>query len=330
MGRVFRARHETTSRSVALKILHRTVALDPVARERFEREYETGKSLRHPYIVEVLDFGRTDEGLPFMTMEYLPGAPLTASIREDRSIEPSRLVRIACQLALGLSHAHAAGVVHRDLKPDNILVCDTPLGDEVRILDFGSVKLTRGAPRKLTALGTTLGSPFYMSPEQATGSAGVDSRSDVFALAAIVYELATGRRAFDGADVPEILAKVTGEEPPPVSARQPMYPWRFDDAVRRGLAKDPSARWQTPLDLARAILHSVGLSADVARWACADRPDIARALRLQQHVPVQRQGTKAHTSIPPGLPERSSEGILLFLAFGAAAAVVAGAIALVL
>ena len=160
MGAVYEGRHDESGDRVAIKVLHPRVARDAVAAERFRREYETAKSLRNPYIIEVRDFGETDDGADFMTMELLEGEELSLILAREGGLRPARTVRILCQLALALHHAHADGVVHRDLKPDNIFVCARPDGDEIRVLDFGSVKLQVETGPKLTMLGTILGSPY--------------------------------------------------------------------------------------------------------------------------------------------------------------------------
>lgn len=278
MARVYRARHADTGDEVALKVLHPEVAKDKVAVERFRREYETAKSLSHERIVEVLDFGETGDGSYFMTMEYLEGQELGLVLEKEGALEPARVVRILCQLALGLQHAHADGVIHRDLKPDNIFVCAGEGGDEILILDFGSVKLQVVSGQKLTALGMTLGSPYYMSPEQAMGRLDVDQRTDVFALAAILHELATGQVAFGGKDLAEILTKIVAEDPPPVSASNHAYPWAFDDVVKKGLHKKKAERFDSVIELAEAALRALGLDGDVERWARTPQHTIAQAL----------------------------------------------------
>lgn len=315
MGRVYEARHLDTGQRVALKVLHHKVARDEVAVERFRREYETVKSLSHERIVEVLDFGETGDGTYFMTMEYLEGEELSLLLEREGALEPPRAVRILCQLARGLHHAHADGVVHRDLKPDNIFVCAGKDGDEVRILDFGSVKLQVASGPKLTALGTTLGSPCYMSPEQAMGKPDVDQRSDVFALAAIVHELATGQVAFAGDNVAEILMKIVGEEPPPVSASNHAYPWAFDDVVKKGLNKDKAARFGSAIELAEAMLRGLGLDADVEKWARAPVSEITEALQSPSDTTeVESLPPLAYpTSVPPPSPRRSNRAVTMLM-----------------
>ncbi|MEM8605639.1 MAG: serine/threonine-protein kinase [Myxococcota bacterium] len=267
MGRIYRAHHVRTGERVAVKMLHPDVAQDEVAVARFRREHQTAASLRHPHIVHVHEFGETEDGRFYIAMEYLEGRELGQLLADDGPLPPERLVPLICQLALGLSHAHDEGVIHRDLKPANVFVSDEGGRDFVRVVDFGSVKLQLDGHPKLTAFGLTLGSPFYMSPEQAMGVTDLDPRSDVFAFAAIVYELATGVVAFGASTTGEILKKVTSEEPAPVSTLNAAYPWAFDGVVQRAMRKEKSERFETATDFANALLESLGLVPDVPGYA---------------------------------------------------------------
>lgn len=306
MGSVYQARHRETGARVAIKVLHRHVARDTVAVERFRQEYETAKSLRHAHIIDVHDFGETDDGVQFMTMEFLEGKELSVLLQREGAMRPERAVRIVCQLALALYRAHADGVIHRDLKPDNIIVCPGAGGEEIRILDFGSVKLQIASGPKLTVLGTILGSPYYMSPEQAMGQLDVDPRTDVFAQAAIMYELATGQVAFEADSIAEILAKTIAEQPPPVSTSNPEYPWAFDEVVAKGLRKDKLERYGTSIELAEAMLHALGLDADVERWARAPVSEIEEAIRdAPSTSAIEPMSSLPYQSgIPSALPTR--------------------------
>lgn len=278
MGRVYEARHHETRDRVAVKVLHPDVARDQVAVERFKREYETANEMKHPNIVRVIDFGTTDDGLSFMTMEYLEGEELGHALRRDGTMPAVRMLRVICQAAQGLDHAHSFGFIHRDLKPDNIFLAKGEDGDTVRVLDFGSVKLQMETGPKLTAFGTTLGSPYYMSPEQAMGKADVDHRTDVFALAAIVYECVTGKIAFEAPNVAQILMKIINQTPTPPSQLQQGLPPRLDDVVEKGLRKDKEKRYKSASDLARALCEAYGLDGDIERWARADEATISSAL----------------------------------------------------
>ncbi len=312
MGAVYEGRHDESGDRVAIKVLHPRVARDAVAAERFRREYETAKSLRNPYIIEVRDFGETDDGADFMTMELLEGEELSLILAREGGLRPARTVRILCQLALALHHAHADGVVHRDLKPDNIFVCARPDGDEIRVLDFGSVKLQVETGPKLTMLGTILGSPYYMSPEQAMGELDVDPRSDVFAQTSIMYELATGDVAFAADTIPDILNKIIGEEPPPVRIANTAYPWSFEDVVRKGLRKEKRERFGSSLELGEAMLSAFGLEPEVERWAHAPIDAIETAIvSAAEGEPEPPSPPAFASSVPPELPTRDRRATVL-------------------
>lgn len=298
MGSVYEACHREIGERVALKVLHPAVADDAVAVQRFRREYETARALRHAYIVDVHEFGESSDGVHFMTMEFLEGVELSLILEREGALRPARVVRLISQLAIALHHAHGNGVIHRDLKPDNIFVCANANGDELRILDFGSVKREVEPGPKLTALGSTLGSPYYMSPEQATGKLDLDPRTDVFSQSAILHELSTGQLAFPGDNVAAILMKIVGEEPPPVSTCNPEYPWAFDEVVRKGLQKDKVDRFGSATELVEAMLCALGLEPDLPRWARTHVDAIEQALRAPApHAPAE--------SIPPFAPPSS-------------------------
>jgi serine/threonine-protein kinase len=289
MGRVYEGRHPESKARVAIKVLHPDVARDGVAVERFKREYETAREFDHRYIVTVLEFGETGDGSFFLTMEYLEGEELGELLRRDGAIPRERVVRILSQLSLGLDYAHSFGVIHRDLKPDNVFLCRSPEGDEVRILDFGSVKLQMEMGPKLTAFGTTLGSPYYMSPEQAMGKQDVDQRTDIFAVAAILFEMCTGKIAFEGSTVAEILMKIVNGTPPMASQTRPGVPAGLDDVIQRGLQKDKNQRFDSCAQLAESALMAYGVTSAID--AVATTPQDALAASL---------ASVAAPQVPPG------------------------------
>jgi len=283
MGRVYEGRHPQTKERVAVKVLHADVARDMVAIERFKREYETAKELEHPHIVKVLGFDETGDGSWYMTMEYLHGEELGELVRREGALPMERTVRVLCQAALALNHAHAFGVIHRDLKPDNIFLCSSESGDDVRLLDFGSVKLQMETGPKLTAFGTTLGSPYYMSPEQAMGKQDVDGRTDVFALAAILFEMVTGKIAFEGSTVAEILMKIVRENAPVASQANARVPAALDDVIDRGLRKDKVERPGTTDELAQSALAAWGLTGSVEEMGHLSQGELQE--RLSERAP---------------------------------------------
>ncbi|MFK7992307.1 MAG: serine/threonine-protein kinase [Sandaracinaceae bacterium] len=278
MGAVYEARNAETRARVAIKVLHPDVLQDEIACERFRREYETADMLDHPHIVKVIDFGETADGNLFLTMEYLEGTELGQVLRGDGFSHPARPLRMLAQAAAALEDAHAFGVIHRDLKPDNIFLCRDERGDDVRILDFGSVKLQVETGPKLTAFGTTLGSPYYMSPEQAKGLPDVDNRTDVFALGAMLYECLTGAIAFEAKTVAEILMKIVKQDPAPATSVAPSLPKAIDDVLLRAIKKDKNDRYSTPSEFVTAALSAFGVAGTAEEWAAKSEAELREAI----------------------------------------------------
>jgi serine/threonine-protein kinase len=278
MGRVYEARDAQLDRRVAIKVLHPEVARDPVAVERFRREFEISKELPHDHIVEVLDFQPSGDGRYCLVMEFLDGEELRAILKRERTLSPPRLLRMLSQVAVGLDEAHRREFVHRDLKPDNIFLCGTPQGDLVKLLDFGSVRINKNRQMsKLTSLGTTIGSPFYMAPEQAQGAEGLDRRADVFALGAISYEALTGQVPFSGANGPAILLAILTKTPPPLTTKADptlQLPTALDDVLDDALAKKPDTRTPSVGALADAFGRAFGLEGDHTAWARTPLPEL--------------------------------------------------------
>ncbi|MEY4512960.1 MAG: hypothetical protein RLZZ450_5082 [Pseudomonadota bacterium] len=330
MGRVYEGRHHTTRERVAIKVLHADVARDPVAVERFKREYEAARDLAHPNVVRVIEFGTTPEGQSFLTMEFLEGEELGNVLRRGQPLEAARILRVFSQLARGLDHAHSFGVIHRDLKPDNIFLCRSPEGDVVRLLDFGSVKLQMESGPKLTAFGTTLGSPFYMSPEQAMGKADVDTRTDVFALAAILYECLTAKIAFDAPNVAQILMKIINQPTVPPTQQVAGLPPRIDDVVDKGLRKDKTKRYDTASKLVLGVCDAYGVEANVEHWATTSMADITAALAsarapaaaaFVESIRPSSLPTAGSSSTSSYSPPTRSSGVVIGVAVGAVAVV---------
>jgi Tol biopolymer transport system component len=258
MGEVYRARDPRLNREVALKVLPAEVGADPERLKRFEREAQSASALNHPNIVTIYDIGVAD-GVSYIVMELVGGETLR-SVMTTGDLPIRRVLQVGVQIAEGLARAHAAGIVHRDLKPENVVVAEDGL---VKILDFGLAKLTQpdtsdpGAPEALTAsrgtaAGVVLGTVGYMSPEQAAGKP-VEFRSDQFSFGSILYEMATGRRAFARASAPQTLAAIIQDEPEPIAAINPRVPAPLRWTVQRCLAKDPRNRYASTEDLAREL-----------------------------------------------------------------------------
>jgi eukaryotic-like serine/threonine-protein kinase len=267
MGEVYRARDTRLDRIVAIKVLPAHLADDPERRERFEREARTIARLNHPHICVLHDIGRQD-GIDFLVMEYLEGETLAQRLLKGPLLL-EQVLRYAIEISDALDKAHRKGVTHRDLKPGNIMV--TKSG--TKLLDFGLAKLKQEtapanislsklptaddalmAPfdaaqgRPLTGQGTILGTLQYMAPEQLEAKE-VDARTDIFAFGAVVYEMITGKKCFEGKSQASLIAAILEREPPTMAGLQPMTPPALDRAVKRCLAKDPDDRWQTTRDL---------------------------------------------------------------------------------
>jgi Tol biopolymer transport system component len=253
MGEVYRARDTRLDRTVAVKILPEHISSRPQARERFEREARAVSSLNHPNICTLHDIGHQD-GIDYLVMEYLEGETLAQRLKKG-PLAPEQVLQYAIQITEALETAHKHGVIHRDLKPGNIMV--TKSG--VKLLDFGLAKVraaeamagvtalpTETAP--LNAEGTILGTLQYMAPEQLEGR-DADARTDIFALGAVIYEMATGRKAFAGKSQASLIFAIMTAEPPPLTTPPSLASAALDHVVRSCLAKDPDARWQTAHDV---------------------------------------------------------------------------------
>src|SRR6266849_3463904 len=260
MGEVYRAKDTRLGRTVAIKVLPAHLADDPERRERFEREARTIASLNHPHICTLYDIGRQD-GTDFLVMEYLEGETLARRLMKG-PLPLEQVLQFAVEIADALDKAHRKGITHRDLKPSNIML--TKSGS--KLLDFGLAKLRQGAAPAIplsqlptatakdavTQEGTILGTLQYMAPEQLEAKE-VDARTDLFAFGAFVYEMATGRKAFEGKTQASVIGAILKDDPPPISSLQPMTPPALDRAIKICLAKEPDGRWQAASDLTREL-----------------------------------------------------------------------------
>src|SRR6266849_3923141 len=255
MGEVYRARDTRLDRIVAIKVLPTHLADRSELRERFEREARTIASLNHPHICTLFDIGQQD-GIDYLVMEYLEGETLAHRLLKG-ALPLEQVLQYAIEISDALDKAHRKGVTHRDLKPGNAML--TKSG--TKLLDFGLAKLKQEvapanvqlsqlptASDPLTAKGTIVGTLQYMAPEQLEGKE-VDARTDIFAFGAVVYEMATGKRAFEGKSQASLIAAILEREPLPMSSLQPMTPPALERTVKRCLAKEPDDRWQTARDM---------------------------------------------------------------------------------
>jgi Tol biopolymer transport system component len=265
MGEVYQARDTRLDRSVAIKVLPSRVAADTVARERFEREARTIGALNHPNICVLHDIGH-DGDVDFLVMEHLTGESLADRLKKG-PLPIEQVLQYGIEIADALDRAHRAGIVHRDLKPGNIMLTrgGAAGATHIKLLDFGLAKLAgpvlaaggvsqafTGEQRELTGAGTIVGTVQYMAPEQLEGQEA-DGRADIFALGAVLYEMATGRKAFAGKSQVSVIAAILEHHPAPLSALQPLAPVAFEHIVATCLAKSPDDRWQTARDVAREL-----------------------------------------------------------------------------
>ena len=244
---VYRARHSLIGNHVAFKLLKPEHTRRPVTIERFLREAQTAASIGNPHIVKVLDCGTSADGEMFLVMELLEGRELTDLIVREGPLELGRSVDIVLQVLSALESAHAAGIVHRDIKPDNIFLTTGEEGrpDFVKLLDFGISKILDSAVGALTTAGEVLGTPLYMAPEQIMGSTGVDHRVDVYAVSAVLYHMLSGSTPHKADTLPALAHMIISETPKPLSTYRPDLPADLSAVVATGMAHEPEQRWQT-------------------------------------------------------------------------------------
>jgi tRNA A-37 threonylcarbamoyl transferase component Bud32 len=256
MGAVFEATHTLIGKPVAVKVL-----LDKYARResivaRLEQEARLASATRHEHIIDINDFGTTEDGRTFVVMEYLEGESLAECLHREGTLGEQRILRIAQQIASALGAAHGKGIVHRDVKPENVFLLKRKDGDFVKVVDFGISKSLRASDAsreeeqiRLTQTGMVLGTPLYMSPEQARGDDDLDQRIDVYALGVIMYELATGRVPFMGSNYLSVISQVLNDQPKSPRAIRHELSEEFDAIVMRALVKDKADRYQSMEDI---------------------------------------------------------------------------------
>ena len=266
MATIYLARHALLKRPTAIKILKKHVATDEFL-HRFEREVQVASQLLHPNTVQVYDFGRTREGQPYYVMEYLDGVTLAELVDHSGPVPPGRVIHILRQVGAALREAHLHGMIHRDVKPENVMLCRRGEDDVVKLLDFGLVKnLERVATRDVTKQVRILGTPRYMAPERIVNPADVDARSDVYALGAVGYFLLTGKPIFDGDNNLEISNQVLHAPAPRAAASVPAIPEEFDALIAACLEKERTRRPQS----AEAVMEALDRLATRLAWTQSD------------------------------------------------------------
>jgi serine/threonine protein kinase len=261
MGEIYKARDPRLNRTVAIKALPASATSDPERRRRFVQEAQAASGLNHPNIIVIHDILTDESGGDYMVMEFVAGKTLAEAIHPG-GLGVAKTLQYGAQIADALAAAHAAGIIHRDLKPGNVMVTD---GNRVKVLDFGLAKVTvvtsltdatqTLGSGPLTVEGSILGTVSYMSPEQAQGKR-VDARSDIFAFGALLYEMITGRKAFEGESALETLTAILRDDVKPVAELAPGIPPELANAITRALRKNPDERWQT-MDELYGVLSSL-------------------------------------------------------------------------
>ena len=265
MGEVYLAEHVLLKRPCAVKVIRPDQAGDPTTLQRFLREVQVTATLTHPNTVHVFDYGQTNDGTVFYAMEYLDGLNLEEMVSVHGPLPPERVIFVLSQLCGALAEAHAVGLIHRDIKPSNVILCRRGgLHDVAKLLDFGLVRMPSidAVTAGLTQTGLILGTPDYMSPEQAVGKKEVDARSDIYTLGALAYFLATGQPPFQRESVVETLAAHLNDPVVPLRRFRAGIPEDFETVVLRCLAKDPEERLSRIEDLSEAL----GACASAGEW----------------------------------------------------------------
>ncbi len=295
MGAVFEGEATRIHRRVAIKVL----LVDSSNREmavRFQLEAQAAGRIGSPHIVDVLDLGELPDGAHYMVMEYLDGDSLRKRIADRAPMPPAELYPILEQLLAGVAAAHQAGVVHRDLKPDNVFLVRQSNGpDFVKLLDFGISKFSggySGDALSLTRTGAVMGTPYYLAPEQANGSKAIDHRTDLFTLGVIFYECLTGTVPFSADTFNELLFRIVLEPPAPLRERAPLVDPAFAALIERSMQKDPNQRFQSALEMKEAFdawARDAGLVHGFA--GTASRANVSAALAAQQGPTLLSKGT---------------------------------------
>ncbi len=300
MGVVFGAYHEMLDRRVALKVLAPEVLESPLAVSRFLNEARNVARIASEHVVQVLDVGLLEGGLPYMVMERLEGEDLGRLLGERAHLPVPATIDILLEATEGVAHAHAQGIIHRDLKPSNLFLARRADGSTiVKVLDFGISKLTRAdaSSGNVTSTSAILGSPLYMSPEQLRSAKSIDSRADIWSLGVIAYELLTKTVPFVGENLVEIFAAIQEREARPLFEARADVPPALDEVVRRCLQRRPADRYETVIALARALAPF------------ATSRGMAAVTRMNERFGFgpPPSGPRASSSAPPAAGERGSE-----------------------
>lgn len=299
MGVVYKAERVPVGKLVAIKFLHATFASDAEFLARFERETRVMSKLAHPNCVSVVDFG-VWEGAPYLVMEFVSGTTLRALI-DHGELPPRRALVLCRQIAAGLAHAHAQGIVHRDVKPANIMISEEiGTGEHVRILDFGLARLRGAVGRDATQTNVVVGTPNYMAPEQTVGGGLIDARTDIYAVGVVLFEMISGDRPFQAEDTLALLGMHRAAPIPKLADRVPadlVLPRGLQDLVEKAMAKSPGDRYQSAIELAEAIDELAGGREPAPRGK-------TEARREAGHAPTMLDISDAAALSPPSVTAR--------------------------
>ncbi|HVH46858.1 MAG TPA: serine/threonine-protein kinase [Labilithrix sp.] len=303
MGSVWEARHVSLGTSSAIKFIEAEYADSQEARSRFDKEAKAAATIQSKHAIQIFDHGVTDDGKPYIVMELLQGEPLDKRIERLGRLPLQDTARILQQVSRGLARAHERGIIHRDLKPENIfIVRNSDDDDEVaKVLDFGIAKMSNGPTSSgitsSTKTGAVLGTPFYMSPEQARGLRNVDHRTDVWSLGVIAFKCITGTLPFDGESVGDLLVKICTAPVPVPSHVAPGIPSNFDAWFMRAMEREPERRFANVTELSDALCFAAGLPVRSAQGSVPSSGGVGMPMTHAMQTPVQ--GPNAYAS-PPG------------------------------
>lgn len=306
MGTVYRGEHVAISRPVAIKVLNPVLASSEDVVARFEREARAAGALSHPNCVPVTDFGRLEEGLLYLVMELVDGRSLESLLEDEGRLPVKRALRIARQVLRGLGHAHAAAIVHRDIKPDNVMLArreDEDGGEYARVVDFGIAQLTGDDSERLTQVGMAVGTPSYLSPEQAFGGV-VDHRSDLYSTTVLLFRMLAGRAPFRG-ETP--LAVLTAHASAPIPRVADVAPdvvvtAEVEALLQRGLAKQPEERFRDAAEYVAAIDECLGTSDTLTPPPPAAPEEVAPTASVPVTQPAAHAPTSLATPVPTPAP----------------------------
>jgi serine/threonine-protein kinase len=274
MGSVWEGRHVTLGTRVAIKFIDSEYAESKEARSRFDTEARAAAALQSKHAIQIHDHGVTEDERPYMVMELLTGEPLDDRIERQRRITLQETARILGQVCRALQRAHEAGIIHRDLKPENIFLVRSPDDDDeiAKVLDFGIAKTSGGIDGSNTKTGAMLGTPYYMSPEQAQGTRAVDARSDLWSLAVIAFQALSGKLPFESEALGDLLVKIIVAPIPSPREFAPDLPPSFEAWWQRASQRDPAQRFQSARELAESLALAFGQSQGIGGESGAYRP----------------------------------------------------------